>query len=83
MRIDLLFAWIASLILLTSVGYIGLHTGRTGDTDALLSFFLLASCVYLLKWMIENKLKFVLISIIFLSLAVMTKSFAAFLFIPP
>ena len=82
-KIDLLFAWIASLILLTSVGFIGFHTGRTGDTDSLLSFFLLATCIYFLKWLLEDKPKFVLISILFFSLAVMTKSFAAFLFIAP
>lgn len=82
-KIDLLFAWIASLILLTSVGYIGLHTGRTGDTDALLSFFILATSIYFLKWLLEDKTKFVLISMVFFSLAVMTKSFAAFLFIVP
>lgn len=82
-RINLLFAWIASLVLLTSIGYIGLHTGRTGDADALLSLFLLSSTIFYLKYLLEENKKSILIAFIFLSLAVMTKSFAAFLFIPP
>ncbi|MBI3133060.1 MAG: glycosyltransferase family 39 protein [Bacteroidetes bacterium] len=81
-RMGLLFAWTAALILLTSQGYITYHTGRTGDADALLSFLLLATCICYLKWLPDTNWKFLGLSLFFFGLAVMTKSFAAFLIVP-
>jgi 4-amino-4-deoxy-L-arabinose transferase-like glycosyltransferase len=81
-QVDLRFAWISSLILLTSTGYIGLHTGRTGDADALFSFFILMMSLQFANWMLNNKGLNLLLCFIFLSLAVLTKSFAAFLWLP-
>ncbi|MBK7127905.1 MAG: glycosyltransferase family 39 protein [Crocinitomicaceae bacterium] len=80
---DELFAWTAVLILMTSSGYLTYHTGRTGDADALLSFFLLAMVLNVLKFFMELKNKYVLFAGVFFSLAIMTKSFAAMLFILP
>jgi 4-amino-4-deoxy-L-arabinose transferase-like glycosyltransferase len=82
-EVNLLFAWIASLILLTSPGYITWHTGRTGDADSLLSFLLLGFFIYWAKWALDKKGKNVLMAFLFLSLAVLCKSFAALIFIPP
>lgn len=80
--VDLRFAWIASLVLLTSTGYIGLHTGRTGDADALFSFFILMTSLQFAVWMLDNKGINLLLCFVFLSLAILTKSFAAFLWVP-
>lgn len=80
---DEFFAWIAVLILMTSSGYLTYHTGRTGDADALLSFFLLAMVLNVLKFFMELKNKYMLFAGVFFSLAIMTKSFAAMLFILP
>jgi 4-amino-4-deoxy-L-arabinose transferase-like glycosyltransferase len=81
-RVNVIFAWTASLILLTSVGYIGFHTGRTGDADALLSFFLLGFTLFFLDWIVLNNPRNLVIAALFFALAIVTKSFAAFLFLP-
>jgi len=82
-QINNLFAWIASLILLTSQGYITYHTGRTADADALMSFFVLATVIFWAKWMLEFKAKHIFFSLLFFSLAIVTKSFAALIFALP
>jgi 4-amino-4-deoxy-L-arabinose transferase-like glycosyltransferase len=81
-RVNQIFAWITSLILLTSVGYIGFHTGRTGDADAVLSFFLLGFALLFIEWTLDNKPRDLVIAFLFFGLAILTKSFAAFLFLP-
>lgn len=81
-RGDLLIAWIGSLILLTSQGYLTYHTGRTADADALLSFFLLASSLNFCQWACDFHPKNLLFCLFFLALGILTKSFAALLFVP-
>lgn len=81
-NVDLLFAWIAALILLTSTGYIGVHTGRTGDADALFSLFVLLSIISCANWLLTEKGMYIFLTCIFLSLSFLTKSFAGFIFIP-
>lgn len=76
------YGWLAALILLTSEGYITYHSARTGDSDSLLSFFILAHLLFWLKWLFEKKDKYIFWSFCFLALAVMTKSFAACIFSP-
>lgn len=76
------WAWISSLILLTSAGFIGFHTGRTGDSDALLTLFLFLANLQFLKFMILKKNSCVFWFFMFLTLAFATKLFAALLFVP-
>jgi 4-amino-4-deoxy-L-arabinose transferase-like glycosyltransferase len=81
-RFGVVLAWLSSLVLLTSPGFIGFHTARTGDSDSLLTFFLFIANIYFLKSITEQKLKSILIFFLFITLAFCTKTYAAFLFIP-
>lgn len=76
------WAWVSALILLTSTGFIGFHTGRTGDSDALLTLFLFLANLQFLKFLILKKNRYVFWFFMFLTLAFATKLFAALLFIP-
>lgn len=77
-----LFAWLSVLVLLTSYGFIGLHTARTGDSDAVLTFFLLWSNLLLVSYLIDNQRATIILYFLALSFAFATKLYAAFLFIP-
>lgn len=77
-----LWAWLSVLILLTSYGFINFHTARTGDSDSLLTFFLVAANIYFLKFILDNNKKHIFIFLLFISLAFATKMYAALLFTP-
>lgn len=77
-----LLAWISSLILLTSIGFINFHTARTADSDSLLTLFLVLANIYFLKFILDHNKKNILIFLIFISLAFATKMYAALLFTP-
>ncbi len=81
-RFNVLWAWISSLVLLTSFGFITFHTARGADADALLSCFLLFTNLYFFRWLQEEKGRDLLLFFLFLTLAFATKSFAALLFGP-
>lgn len=76
------WAWISSLILLTSTGFIGFHTGRTGDSDALLTLFLFLANLEFLKFILNEQKKHLLWFFLFITLAFATKIYAALLFAP-
>ncbi len=76
------WAWIAALILLTSNGFIGFHTARAGDSDALLSFFILVANFNFITYLINEKQRHIFLFFIFLLLAFATKLYAALLFAP-
>lgn len=69
-------------VFVTSFGVATFHTGRTGDSDALLSFFILCYCISFYKWLFEGNDRSILWFFVFLSLAFLTKSIAALLFLP-
>jgi 4-amino-4-deoxy-L-arabinose transferase-like glycosyltransferase len=69
-------------VFISSGGISSFHAGRTGDADALLSFFILCYCLAFYKWLFENNEKSILHFFIFLTLAFLTKSIAALLFLP-
>jgi 4-amino-4-deoxy-L-arabinose transferase-like glycosyltransferase len=75
-------AWLSALILLTSYGFIHFHTARTGDADALLTFFLIAANISFLKYTIDANKKHIIIFFLFITLAFATKMYAALLFVP-
>ncbi|MGZ3863443.1 MAG: ArnT family glycosyltransferase [Bacteroidia bacterium] len=74
--------WCVFLTLASSRGFVYFHTARTADTDSTLTLFLLLSNFHFLFYLIEGKGKNLFYYFIFLSLAFLTKSFAALLFIP-
>lgn len=81
-RFNKTIAILVFLVFITSFGVATFHTGRTGDSDALLSFFLLYSCFYFYKWIFEKKEISIFYFLLFLSFAFLTKSIAALLFLP-
>ncbi|MGZ3902494.1 MAG: ArnT family glycosyltransferase [Bacteroidia bacterium] len=74
--------WCAFLALASSRGFVYFHTSRTGDTDAILTLFLLLSNIHFLLYLMEEKGKNIFYYFLFLAFAFLTKSFAALLFIP-
>ena len=76
------WAWISSLVLLTSNGFIGFHTGRTGDSDALLTMFLFLANLEFLKFILSEQKKHLLWFFLLITLAFATKLYAALLFAP-
>lgn len=81
-RTSLVFAFTVFFVFVTSFGVSTFHTGRTGDSDALLSFFILLYIISFYKWLFENNEKAIFSFFIYLTLAILTKSIAALLFIP-
>ena len=79
---DFWFGFIAVIILVTSVGYMNVHAVRTGDYDALLTFF---TTLYSLSFFIyletDNK-KYLYYTFLAIILAALTKGIAGMLFIP-
>ncbi len=81
-RSNIVLASCVFLVFITSFGVATFHSGRTGDSDALLSLFILLSFFSFYKFLFENHQTSILHFFIFLSLAFLTKSIAALLFIP-
>jgi 4-amino-4-deoxy-L-arabinose transferase-like glycosyltransferase len=79
---SVVWAWFSALILLTSSGFVHFHTARTADSDALLTFFLLASNICFVKYYNGGHSRNILMFVLFISLAFSTKMYAALLFIP-
>jgi 4-amino-4-deoxy-L-arabinose transferase-like glycosyltransferase len=72
-------AFIACMILLSCKAIIGIHVGRTGDTDALLICFLTIGVYYFLLYHDFNKQNKIFLSAIFFGLAFYSKGTAAFI----
>lgn len=76
------WAWLSSMILLTSYGFIHFHTARTGDSDSLLTLALLGANLYFIKYIFEEKESNILYFFLFVTLAFGVKMYAALLFTP-
>lgn len=76
------FGFIAVLVLLTSHGYIALHSTRTGDYDALLTLFTTLSGLYFFTYCETTKNKHLYLFFAFTAMAVLTKSITGLLFLP-
>ena len=74
------FIWI--LVLVTSSGYIEIHAVRTGDYDALLTFFLTLGSFSFFAFLENLKPKYLYLFFISIILAVLTKSSAVFMIFP-
>lgn len=81
-QFSLLHGWVVALIVLTSHGFIHFHTARTGDSDALLSFFMLANLVLFVQYVMHSKRRYLVLFFITLAAALATKLFAGLLFLP-
>jgi 4-amino-4-deoxy-L-arabinose transferase-like glycosyltransferase len=79
---DRLWAWLSALVLLTSIGFVGFHTARTGDSDSLLTLFILAANIYLLKFIREEKASCIFLFFVFITFAFAAKMHAGLLFGP-
>lgn len=79
---DYIKAWIVALILISSAGFVGYHTSRTGESDAILTFFLFLLNLKFIQFLIEGKKQTIFLCFVFLTLAFATKLYAGFLFIP-
>lgn len=73
---------IAAMVLITSQGYIHLHSTRTGDYDALMAFFTTVYALSFFLFLESTKKKYLHIFVISLTLAVLTKSIQALIFLP-
>jgi 4-amino-4-deoxy-L-arabinose transferase-like glycosyltransferase len=78
------YALFPPLILLSSTGFISEHIARTGDTDSILAFWILAQCVaiFLYTTLAEGNQKYLLIAAICFTMGCFTKGIAGFSAIP-
>ena len=74
--------FLSAFALLVSDGFIKAHVSRTGDHDALLTFFLILSIFYFYKWLKNKQLADILWAALWTFLAVMTKSIVGLMFLP-
>jgi 4-amino-4-deoxy-L-arabinose transferase-like glycosyltransferase len=81
-KFNLTWAWLSALILLTSYGFVHVHTARTGDSDSLLSFFLLAANFSFLTYLFDHKKQHIFLFFLFIAFAFAAKLYAALLFTP-
>ncbi|MBA3901452.1 MAG: glycosyltransferase family 39 protein, partial [Bacteroidetes bacterium] len=49
---------IGILVLITSSGFVGFHTGRTGDYDAMLAFFIFSYCLFYYLFLEKGGVKY-------------------------
>mgnify|MGYP000291846119 CR=1 FL=1 len=76
------FGFITAFIIVTSVGFIGVHSSRTGDYDALLAFFTTASSLSFFIFLESKKTKYIYFFFSLLALGVLTKSITGLFFLP-
>lgn len=79
-----ILAWITTLVFITSYGFFTTHTGRTGDSDAILTLLLTSSNLLFIDSFLLNNIsnKRIFLFFTLLSLAFLCKSFASLLFFP-
>ncbi len=73
---------LAAMVLVTATGYVKIHGTRTGDYDALLTLFITLYSFSWYLWLTRFKARYILFTFLFLSLAALTKSVAAFFPVP-
>ena len=81
-KFNVIWAWSSSLVLLTSYGFLHFHTGRTGDSDSVLTLFLLLANLSFIRFVLGENKKQILYFFLFLLLAFLTKLHASLLFAP-
>lgn len=76
------YGFIVVFVLITSQGYIDVHSTRTGDYDSLLTFFTTASGLFFFTYCEKQKLHYLYLFFLFIGLAILTKSVVALFFVP-
>ena len=76
------FGFICILVLITTTGYLNTHAARTGDYDALFTFFLTLGCFAFFFFMENSQKKYLYLFFISLALAALTKGVAALMILP-
>lgn len=79
---DFTFGFIASLVLITSNGYMNGHAARTGDYDAMLTFFTTIGAMFFLFFVEKKGDKYLYLFFLSLTLGVLTKGITAMVFLP-
>lgn len=74
--------FLSGLVLITSPGYLGEHTGRTGDHDLLLCLWMTLSILFFYKFIFYNNYLFSGLFFLGLILGYFTKSIASLMFLP-
>ena len=73
----------SGMVLISSIGFIGMHVARTGDADSLLVLFVTLYCLMFYEFLQEDyPPKKLYLAAFFLSLALLTKSINALLPLP-
>ncbi len=72
----------ASLVLITSEGYLSMHSGRSGDYDALLSLFTSIGLLNYFIFIEKKETKYLYFTFLAFALAIYTKSIAGLIFVP-
>lgn len=73
---------LSTLILLSSFGFSDAHIGRTGDYDAMLTLWVFLASINTFFFLSFKKNKYILISMIFWTLAGLTKGIGSMLIVP-
>ena len=73
---------LAALVLVTTNGYVHEHVSRTGDYDALLTFFTTAYCLSMFLYLRKGERLYFHLFFVALTLAFLTKSVQALIFLP-
>lgn len=76
------FGFIAVVLLITSEGFMNIHIARTGDYDALLTFFVTISSLCFFAFSETKKNKYLYFCFTALTAAVLTKGVAGLLILP-
>ncbi len=72
----------ASLVLISTYGFVNIHASRTGDYDVLVTLFMITSAFSFFVFLETGRAKFLYIFFLLLSLGVLTKSITALMFLP-
>lgn len=74
--------WMAALILVTAQGYVSMHGSRSGDFDVPVTFFLVLYAFSYLWFLEKHRPKYLYVTYVFITLAVLTKGIIGFTFLP-
>ncbi|MES2679604.1 MAG: glycosyltransferase family 39 protein [Bacteroidota bacterium] len=76
------FGFTAVMVLITCQGYVTMHGTRTGDYDALMTFFTTSGCLFFFAFSETLKTKYLYWFFVALTLGALTKGVAGLLFTP-
>ncbi len=75
-------AILSVLVLLSSYGFIDRHGSRSGDTDVLLTFFIVMSSMNFFRYVDSGKGRYLYYMVLFFAFGVLTKSVTIFMMVP-